>query len=195
VLGVDVPAPLSHARLAAGSGLSGHGGKPPRMTVAIVGLLGAVLGVLVGGGVQVGIARIERRSAARNAARLLWADHALALELVGSMVRRGQWWSDESAPTTANWHRYREALAGAIWGPGFVWVDGAFFAVDALERSRRDGVEAKDRAGAGRDAIKDLEEAGVILMRKGYRRKERIVMEDMYSRRSEPDGISPNTEG
>lgn len=147
------------------------------MTAALIGLLGAVLGVLLGGGVQVGVGWIERRAAARRAARLLFGDHLLALVAVRSMAALGVWWSDESAPPLDEWRRYREALAASIYGPDFQTVDGAFHRAADLERWRQAGLEAADCVDAAREAARQFVDVGGILLTKGFGGREYAAME------------------
>jgi len=145
--------------------------------VAVVGLLGIIVGALLGGVVQVGVARVERRATTRRAARLLYGDHVIALSAVRSMAGMEFWWSDEAAPTLDGWRRYREDLAGAMPGPDFQTVDGAFYRVAGLEMWRRVGLAARNNVEEAHHTVNQLEAAGLILLRTGYRGKELDAME------------------
>src|SRR2546426_1230893 len=118
---------------------------------------------MLGGGVQVVVTRLDRRDAAKRAARLLFGDHYLALAAVRSMVALKVWWDEDSAPELRDWKRYREALAGSMYGPDFQTVDGAFHRVADLERWRRAGLKASDLVKDAKEAIDQLKEVGGIL--------------------------------
>jgi hypothetical protein len=147
------------------------------VTTALIGVGGVVIGVLLGGGVQVGVEKLNSRAATRRAARLLFGDHLLALVAVRSMVGIGVWWSDETAPPLDDWRRYREALAGTMNGSDFQTVDGAFHRVADLERWRRAGLDAPSQADSGREAVAQLEEVGGILLQVGFKGNELKQME------------------
>jgi hypothetical protein len=96
------------------------------MTTALVGIGGAILGVLLGGGVQLLVAHRQRKVESKRAARLLFADLWIGSSAVRSLRDIEYWWGEEVKPRLDDWYRYREALAGGMWGPDFQTVDGAF---------------------------------------------------------------------
>jgi hypothetical protein len=147
------------------------------MTAALVGLVGVVVGVLLGGGVQVVVARLDRRAAARSAARLVYGDPILALSAIRTMAALEFWWSDEAAPPLEDWRHLRQALAGSLSGPDFQTVDGAFYRVAGLETWRKAGLKPEDQVDDARAAAEQLQRAGRILLDTGFRGKEREAME------------------
>ena len=141
------------------------------MNTALIGLLGVVIGVLLGGGVQVGVAWLERRSAARRAARLLFGDHEFALNAL-SNAANGIWWEKTNAPPLEGWRKHREALAGAMDGVEFRTVDDAFQRIANIEAWL--GTEERaDIEEDAREAAEQLEKAGVVLLREAFGRRER----------------------
>lgn len=142
------------------------------MTAALIALAGGLVGVLLGGGVQVAVEERNHRAATRRAARLLYGDHLLALVAVRSFVGLAYWWSDESAPPLEDWRRYREALADKMSGRDFQTVDGAFHRVADLDRWRRARLAPDGFEGEGQEAVKQLERVGEILLRVGFKGKE-----------------------
>jgi len=87
------------------------------MTTALIGLIGVVVGVVLGGGVQVVVARIDRRHVARSAARSTattyshWARSASSRRLSSGVAMKphhrlragalsGRRWLDSSAART-----------------------------------------------------------------------------------------------
>ena len=106
------------------------------------------------------------------------------------------WWSDEAAPPLEDWRRYREALSGAMHGPDFQTVDGAFHRVANLETWRQAGLEASGLADDARDAAKQLEEVGGILLVKGFSGKELDQMQrEMEESHAAGDWPADNDEG
>lgn len=147
------------------------------MTAALVGLVGVVVGVLLGGGVQVVVARLDRRAAARSAARLLYGDHILALSAIRTMAALEFWWSDEAAPPLEGWRSFRGALAAWLGGQDFMTVDGAFYHVAGLETWRKAGLKPQDQVEDARIAVEQLHRAGRILLDVGFRGNEHDAME------------------
>jgi hypothetical protein len=147
------------------------------MLTALIGILGLIVGILLGGVVQVGVARYERKQSSKRAARLLFGDHYLALSAIESMGAMEFWWSEEAAPPLDDWRRYREALASAMWGPDFQTVDGAFHRVANLETWRRAGLEAADCKDDAIKAANQLKEAGGILLVEGFSGRELAQLE------------------
>src|SRR5437773_1270748 len=130
------------------------------MTTALIGLLGVVVGVLLGGGVQVGVAWLERRSAARRAARLLFGDHEFALNALTNAAK-GIWWEKTNAPSLEGWRKHREALAAAMDGIDFRAVDDAFQRIADIE-AWLGTEETTDIEEDARDAVEQLEKAGEV---------------------------------
>jgi hypothetical protein len=147
------------------------------MGTALVGLAGVLIGTLLGGGVQLVVNWHDRRMASRRAARLLFGDHWLASSAVKSLNDLEYWWSDEMKPPLEGWHRYREELAGAMYGPAFQTVDGAFYRVAGLEDSRRAGLKPADVREDAELAYKQLYEAGGLLLVEGFRGGELKAMQ------------------
>lgn len=67
------------------------------MGTALIGLLGIVVGVLLGGGVQILVWLQQRKGESKRAARLLYGDCHLAVDAVG-LVEMGLLWDEKSAP-------------------------------------------------------------------------------------------------
>jgi hypothetical protein len=157
------------------------------METALVGLAGVLIGTLLGGGVQIAVNRHDRRMASRRAARLLFGDHWLASSAVKSLRDLEYWWSDEMKPPLDGWQRYREQLAGAMYGPDFQTVDGAFYRVAGLEDARRAGLKPADLRDEASVAYQQLYEAGGLLLVEGFRGRElkamRAEMEAEYKQR------------
>jgi hypothetical protein len=142
------------------------------MTAALIGLGGAILGVLLGGGIQLFVARRQRREQSRRAARLLFADLWLGASAVRSLRDIEYWWADEVKPRLDEGYRYREALAGAMWGPDFQTVDGAFTRIAELERWRLAGMKPEDMVSDARGADEQAYEAAGLFLRHGFNRRE-----------------------
>lgn len=142
------------------------------MTVALIGLGGAILGVLSGGGVQLFVAHRQRKADSRRAARLLFADLWIGSSAVRSLRDLEYWWAEEVKPRLEDWYRYREALAGGMWGPDFQTVDGAFTRIAELERWRVAGMEPADMVRDAREADEQAYRAAGLLLRHGFRHRE-----------------------
>src|SRR5262245_42490267 len=142
-----------------------------RMSQVVSALLGVVVGVLLGGGVQLFVTWRQRVWESRRAARLLFGDAWLAIVALRSMAALGVWWSEESGPRLDDWSRYREALAGAMDGPAFMTVDGAFHRAADLETWRKVGLDASGQEDDAREAVDQLHEALTLLMQEGYKGK------------------------
>src|SRR5262249_12673272 len=112
------------------------------VATAVIGFSGIVVGVLLGGGVQLIVSQSDRRAASKRAARLLFGTLALAIDAV-ALLKLGMFWDEKSAPPLDDWRSHREALAGAMDGPAFHTVDRAFFRVANLDnwiRNYRDEI-------------------------------------------------------
>jgi hypothetical protein len=145
------------------------------MTTALIGLLGVIVGVLVGGGVQVGVAWMERRAESRRAVRLLFGDCYFALNQLTNAAQ-GIWWDKATAPPLDGWRQHRAALAGAMDGPAFQTVDGAFQRVANIEKWRRTD-EVADIEEDAREAAEQLEGACGLLLIEAFSGRERRRME------------------
>ncbi len=157
------------------------------MSHVVTALLGVIVGVLLGGGVQLFVAWRQRVWESRRAARLLFGDAWLAIVAIRSMANLGVWWRDESGPRLDDWNRYREALAGAMDGPAWMTVDGAFHRVANLETWRKVGLDASDQEDDAREAVDQLHEALTLLMQEGYKGKElRKVEHELGAIRDDP---------
>jgi hypothetical protein len=138
----------------------------------LIALLGVIIGVLLGGGMQIFFAWWERRQAGRRAARLLFGDHYLALSAIRSMAALGVWWNEMAAPPVSDWKQYREALAGRLGSHDFQTVDGAFHRAANLETWRRAGLDALDMTDQANEAAEQMTEAGGILLVTGFSGRE-----------------------
>jgi hypothetical protein len=71
------------------------------------------------------------------------------------MAGLGFWWTDESAPPLEDWRRYREVLAGSMYGPDFQTVDGAFHRVAPISNAggEPDSRRLTSRMRRGKPAI------------------------------------------
>ena len=127
---------------------------------ALVGLLGIVVGVLLGGGVQLIVTWRERKNALRRAARLLYGDYWLALSAVRSVAEVGVWWNDKSAPPLEHWRRYREPLADSNGRACLQTVDGGFHRVADLDRWRQAGLTPGDVEDEVKETTEQLYEVG-----------------------------------
>jgi hypothetical protein len=135
---------------------------------AAIGLLGVVVGVLLGGGVQLLVAWQERRASSRRAARLLFGDCQLCLEAVEGLTMGDRRWGPASAPPLDGWRRHREALAGAMDGPAFQTVDGAFYRVAKLDAWIESGEELVDIEVDAQEGAEQLEVVAGFLLREGF---------------------------
>src|SRR5262249_28115886 len=139
-----------------------------------------LVGILLGGGVQIAVARHERRQAAKRAARLLFGDFWLALSAVRSMAALGVWWNEQAAPPLEDWRMHREALAGSMRGSDCPTVAGGFHQVAALESWRKVGLRASDLADEARQTEKQLYAVGGILLQRGFSGGEYAELEHQY---------------
>jgi hypothetical protein len=142
------------------------------MTTVLVGLGSAILGVLLGGAVQIYVAHRERDAAARRAARLLFSDLWIGASAVRSLRDIEYWWAEEAKPPLEDWRRYREALAGAMHGPDFQTVDGAFTRIAELERWRKAEMKPEDMVEEAQTAAAQAHQAAGILIRSAFSRRE-----------------------
>jgi hypothetical protein len=127
---------------------------------AAIGLLGIVVGVLLGGGVQLLVAERERKAMSKRAARLLFADCQLCLDAVQWLKMGDRRWGPPNKPPLAGWRHHREALAGAMEGPAFQTVDGAFYRVANLDAWIETGDDLADIEIDAEEAAQQLEEGG-----------------------------------
>jgi hypothetical protein len=139
-----------------------------RVWTATIGLLGVVVGVLLGGGVQLLVAWQERRATSKRAARLLFGDCQLCLEAVGWLTLGQRRWVSESAPPLEGWRRHREALAGAMDGPAFQTVDGAFYRVAGLVAWIETDDDLTDIEVDAEETTKQLKAAAGLLLLEGF---------------------------
>jgi hypothetical protein len=142
------------------------------VTTALIGIGAAILGVLVGGVVQLYVAHRERVAASRRAARLLFSDLWIGASAVRSLRDIEFWWAEEVKPPLEDWRRFREPLAGAMWGPDFQTVDGAFTRIADLERWRLAKAKPEDVADEARVTAEQAKEAAALLLRHGFSRRE-----------------------
>lgn len=161
------------------------------MLTALIGLLGVIVGVLVS--VQLIVAARERKLESRRSARLLFADQLHATSAIEFLLEHDAWWSDEMAPPLEGWRRH--SFAGAMEGVAFLDVDGAFYRVAALERSRNLGVPPADARDDAQAALQMLEKAGDALLIEGFRRSSRVRMaRAMMHGETAQDAPSPGDE-
>jgi hypothetical protein len=147
------------------------------MGTAIVGLLGVVVGVLLGGGVQLLVSWWERKAQSKRAARLLWGDCQLCREAVGWLKQDDpRQWYPASMPALDGWRKHREALAGAMDGPAFQTVDQAFYEVARLEAWIEHSDELTDLYLTAEDVDRQLREASKLLLLEGFSAREREQM-------------------
>lgn len=145
------------------------------MTTALIGLLGVVVGVLLGGGVQILVAKLDRRAESKRAARLLFGDAHFAENALANAAE-GIWWQKANAPSLDGWRRYREALAGAMDGPAFQSVDGAFQRIANIEVWRETG-EVGDLEVDAAEALEQMREARGLLLLEGFSGEELARMQ------------------
>jgi hypothetical protein len=109
------------------------------MSTAVVGLLGVVAGAIVTGGVQLTIARFDRRRASRTAARLLymqlwWAHNAMDRILENdAWDPRVEWGRFIDA-----WIEYRADLAQKLTTKHFLIVSAALTGIEQIGLCRAD---------------------------------------------------------
>jgi hypothetical protein len=151
------------------------------MGTAVIGLLGVIVGVLLGGGVQLLVSWRERRAQSKRAARLLFGDCQLCLEAVEWLKRGDRQWYPASLPALDGWRKHREALAGAMDGPAFQTVDGAFYRVAKLDAWIKHGQELADLEVDAEETAQQLEEASMLLLVEGFSGSERERMQQEMS--------------
>lgn len=141
------------------------------MSEALAGFIGALVGAIATIGTQGTLAWLDRRNAARTAARLLYGDLLGARRIMVASLKAGEWKTRRDlAYVGAAWATHREALARAVGSQGFHGVAGAFQAVELIQlvRERNAGTAdlgfgiAKDRMP---DAIERCDRARHILAR------------------------------
>ena len=147
------------------------------MGTAIVGLLGVVVGVLLGGGVQLLVARQERKAQSKRAARLLFLDSQLCLQAVELLQGGDRRWYPPTTPALDGWRKHREALAGAMEGRSFQTVDSAFSAVARLDAFIEYNDDLQDFELSAEDAAQQLREASKFLLAEGFSDEERQRIE------------------
>jgi len=135
---------------------------------AAIGLLGVVVGVLLGGGVQLLVSRQERKAASKRAARLLFGDCQLCLDAVHWLTMGERRWGGPNKPPLEGWRHHREALAGAMDGPAFQTVDGAFYRVANLDAWVESDADLTEIEVDAEETVRQLQEARTLLLREGF---------------------------
>jgi hypothetical protein len=80
-------------------------------------------------------------------------------------------------PALDGWSKHREALAGAMDGPAFQTVDGAFYRVAKLDAWIKHGEELADLDVDAEETAQQLEEASTLLLIEGFSGGERERMQ------------------
>lgn len=114
--------------------------------VALVGVGSAALGAVASGGVQAGLARVDRQRDTRSAARLLYMQLHDADGALEDLLQLSSWdamQTDWEAYGRA-WERHAEALAGALNTTDFHIVSSAFACLASVARSSAAARRAKE---------------------------------------------------
>lgn len=107
------------------------------MSQALIGVLGVLGGVILTGGVQLGVAVIDRRRNARVAARLLYMHLWWARQSMEAAFDEGVWNPNiDWEVFNAAWAAQRTALAFALKTEAFLTVAGAFTSIEQLAMTR-----------------------------------------------------------
>jgi hypothetical protein len=152
----------------------------------VAALLGVIVGVLLGGAVQLFVSWRERKARSRRAARLLFGDCQLAIYALNLLIlERRIGWGDKNAPPLDGWRQYRESLADAMEGAAFQTVDGAFYRIAQLETVREADIDQTDIEMDAEDALKQMEEARTLLLLEGFSGRELARMQEEMEQEGE----------
>ena len=142
-----------------------------KVTTARVGIGGAIVGVPLGGAVQLYVGHRERQAASRGAARLLFADLWIGASAVRSLRDIESWWSKEVKPPLEDWRRYRQALAVAMWDEiSRPWT--RLSRIAELERWRQADAKPEDLVDGDRETAKQAHQAAGVLIRHAFSGRE-----------------------
>lgn len=160
------------------------------MSELVAALLGIVAGGLLTGAVDLYVAARERRTTARAAARLIYADRVQALNILGVALDADAWWTDplDDMLRADHWTTYRDRLAGGIPAHDFTTIDGAFFQVVTLQNVRLNGVEFGNVRTGVEEARAAMEDAGDRIIKASHgRRGARREIRDLVAMQDDAD--------
>ncbi|MGY0386364.1 hypothetical protein ACWZJV_05275 [Nocardioides sp. WG-D5] len=118
------------------------------MIVAIVGLVGVVVGAIVTGGVNYAIARREERFAQRAAVRLLCTDLHKVVAVTESVANDGNWGPEKGPLPTSAYEAHAGTLARMLPSREWKEVEGSVLGVLYLDGIRQELIEGDRSATA-----------------------------------------------